>query len=112
MRLIVEGLDDVGDKLTFTAIVSVSAESSGEERLEAFGLELIVDGENVMIDNALFDSAAQKVGFDFDQKILKVPAPADQPSKFWMFIPALLVLGLVIVLQRGRQTGASTQAVA
>ena len=68
-------------------------EASGEERLAAFGLELLVEGEGVIIDNAVFDSAAQKAGLDFDQKILSVLAPADQPSKYLMFIPALLVLG-------------------
>ena len=103
MRLIVEGLDDVGDKLTFTAIVPVGSEASGDERLKAFGLELMVDGESVLIDNAIFDSAAQKAGLDFDQKILTVLAPLDQPSRFLMFIPALLMLGFVIMLQRRRQ---------
>jgi hypothetical protein len=110
MRLIVEGLDDIGDKLIFTAIVPVGSEASGEERLAAFGLELLADGENVLIDNAVYDSAAQKAGLDFDQKILTVLAPADQPSKFLMFIPALLILGLVIVLQRARRDGAVSPA--
>jgi TRAP transporter 4TM/12TM fusion protein len=102
MRLIVEGLDDVGDNVTFTAVIPVGSESSGEERLAAFGLELLIDGDATMIDNAVFDSAAQKAGLDFDQKILTVLVPADQPTKFLMFGPALLLLALVVMMQRRR----------
>ena len=107
MRLIVEGLDDVGDKMTFTAVMPVGSEATGEERLGAFGLELLVDGDNVIIDNATFDSPAQLAGLDFDQKILTVLVPANQPSKFLMFIPALVLLGLIILLQRRRNANGS-----
>ena len=107
IRLIVEGLDDVGDKMTFTAVMPVGSEATGEERLEAFGLQLLVDGNDVLIDNAVFDSAAQQAGLDFDQKILSVLVPADQPTKFLMFIPALVLLALVILLQRRRNARAS-----
>jgi len=107
MRLIVEGLDDVGDKMTFTAVMPVGSEATGEERLGAFGLELLVDGDNVIIDNATFDSPAQLAGLDFDQKILTVLVPANQPSKFLMFIPALILLGLIILLQRRRNANGS-----
>ena len=102
MRLIVEGLDDVGDKMTFTAVMPVGSEATGEERLEAFGLQLLVESDTVIVDNAVYDSPAQKAGLDFDQKILTVLVPADQPTKFMMFIPALLLLALVIMLQRRR----------
>ena len=40
---------------------------------------------------------------DWDQKILKVRAPASQPWKELMYVPALLLLGLIIVLQRKRR---------
>jgi hypothetical protein len=50
-----------------------------------------------------FGSAAQKAGMDWDQKILKIRAPASQPPKELMFIPALLLLGLIFVMQRKRR---------
>ena len=92
----------VGDKMTFTAVMPVGSEATGEERLEAFGLQLLVESDTVIVDNAVYDSPAQKAGLDFDQKILTVLVPADQPTKFMMFIPALLLLALVIMLQRRR----------
>ncbi|MDP6872191.1 MAG: TRAP transporter permease [Alphaproteobacteria bacterium] len=102
LRLIVQGENDVGEPVVFTALLAVPDEPTGAERLEAYGLELLIEDGGVTIDNAAFDSAAQKAGLDFDQKILTVMAPADQPIKQLMFIPALLLLGLIVLLQRRR----------
>ncbi|MBT8416269.1 MAG: DUF3394 domain-containing protein, partial [Silicimonas sp.] len=43
-----------------------------------------------------------EAGFDWDQKIEVVRKPVSQPSKYWMFIPALVLLAFVVMLQRGR----------
>jgi hypothetical protein len=40
---------------------------------------------------------------DWDQKIIKVRVPESQPWKELMYLPALLLLGLIIVLQRKRR---------
>ncbi|MEP4190198.1 MAG: TRAP transporter permease [Sneathiella sp.] len=107
IRLIVEGEDDVGDPLVFTAILPIGSEATAEERLEADGLELLIEEDSVIIDNAAFDSAAQNAGLDFDQKILTVLVPSKQPVKELMFIPALILLGLIGLIQR-RRNGTST----
>ncbi|MFT5448337.1 MAG: TRAP transporter 4TM/12TM fusion protein [Gammaproteobacteria bacterium] len=60
MRLIIEGLDDVGDNVTFTAVLPVGSQASGEERLAAYGLDVLFDGGSAIIDNAVLDSAAKK----------------------------------------------------
>jgi len=44
---------------------------------------------------------------DWDQEVLRVLKPVPTPSKYWMFIPALLLLALVVVLQRGRTARAA-----
>jgi len=103
IRLIVQGENDVGDPIVFTALLNVGDEATGQERLEAYGLELLVEDGAVTIDDAAYDSAAQKAGLDFEQKILTVMAPVVQPAKQLMFIPALLLLGFIIVLQRRRR---------
>ena len=102
LRLIVQGENDVGEVVVFTALLAVPDKPTGAKRLEAYGLELLIEDGNVIIDNAAFDSAAQKAGLDFEQKILTVMAPADQPLKQLLFIPALLLLGLIVVVQRRR----------
>ncbi|MAY87052.1 MAG: C4-dicarboxylate ABC transporter [Pseudooceanicola sp.] len=102
LRLRVSGLNAVGDPVTFTALLPVSAGETGNDRLIASGLEYITNGDDVMIDNVTFGSPAAEAGLDWDQKIELVRKPASQPSKYLMFIPALILLGLVIMLQRGR----------
>ncbi|MEP3275226.1 MAG: TRAP transporter permease [Stappiaceae bacterium] len=103
MRAIVDGLDEVGDPVTLTMVIDVGDEATGEERLEAYGLELLEDDGKMIVDNATFDSKAEKAGFDFDQVISTVLVPADQLPKQLLYIPALLLLGLVYLLQRRRR---------
>ena len=102
LRAIVDGLDDVGDPIRLTMIIDVGDEPTGEERLEAFGLELFDDGGQMLVDNAVFDSKAQAAGFDFDQVIAELLVPAPQPTKYLFFIPALALLALIFMLQRRR----------
>jgi len=102
IRLTVNGLNSVGDPVTFTALLPVAEGETGADRLFNSGIETRMDGDTVMIDNVTFDSPAQKAGLDWDQEIVEVLAPASQPSKYLMFLPALLLLALVVFLQRGR----------
>ncbi|MEQ8292900.1 MAG: TRAP transporter permease [Roseovarius sp.] len=102
IRMTVDGMNAVGDPVTFTALVPVMAGETGADRVLAAGIEWIENDGKVIIDNVTFDSAAQKAGLDWDQEIVAVKAPAPQPSKYWMFIPALALLALVVVLQRRR----------
>ena len=110
LRAIVDGLDDVGEPITLTMIINVGDEPTGAERLEAFGLEIIEEDGKVLVDNATFDSAAQKAGFDFDQVISKLLVPAGQPWKELFFIPALVLLGFIYMLQRRRRETAPAPA--
>ncbi|MEC9268477.1 MAG: TRAP transporter permease [Pseudomonadota bacterium] len=104
LRLLVDGLDSVGEPLSFTAIVEVPEGATGEERIANFGLELIIDGNDVTIDNVTFDSPAEAQGvFDWDQKIVDVMVASDQPPKELIWIPAIVVLILVALLQSRRQ---------
>ena len=70
--------------------------------MQALGIETIRNGDEVVIDNVAFDSPAQAAGLDWDQKILLVRAAAPAPSKYWIYIPAVLILALVVWLQRRR----------
>ena len=102
LRLRVSGLNAVGDPVTFTALLPVGEGATGADKLFASGLEYVTNGDEVVIDNVTFGSPAAEAGLDWDQKIEVVRAPAAQPSKYWMYIPALLILALVVFLQRNR----------
>ncbi|NIA70200.1 TRAP transporter permease [Pelagibius litoralis] len=112
LRIRVDGVDAVGDLRSFVALLPLGEGATGEERLQAAGLELLIDGDQVLVDNAVFDSPAEAAGLEFDQVIVTVSEPVDQLPKELMYIPALLVLGLIIVMQRGRQRRQPAAAVA
>ena len=109
LRAIVQGQDDVGDPVTLTMLIDVGDEPTGEERLAAYGLEIIENDGKIVVDNATFDSKAQKAGFDFDQVISSILVPIYQPAKQLLYIPALLLLGLIYLLQRRRRGDAPPQ---
>jgi len=102
IKVTVDGLDQAGDPVTLTMLVDVGDEPTGEERLEAYGLELYDDNGKVLVDNAIFDSRAQEAGFEFDQVITSVEVPSGQPSRYWFYIPALVLLLLIYWLQSRR----------
>ncbi|MGP9803922.1 TRAP transporter permease [Paracoccus sp. NSM] len=102
LRLRIAGLNDIGSPIEFVAILPVPEGETGQDRLDAAGIELIEDGERLMIDNVAFGSPAQSAGLDWDQTILSVEAPVDAPSRYWAYIPAFLLLGGVVWLQRRR----------
>ncbi len=102
LRLRVAGVNDLGDPIEFVAIVPIVEGATGEEKLEAAGLTFRTEGEKMLIDDVAFGSAAQDAGLDWDQEVLRVLKPVPQPSKYLMFIPALLLLGAIVMLQRGR----------
>ncbi|MEM8571942.1 MAG: TRAP transporter permease [Pseudomonadota bacterium] len=104
LRLTIDGLNAVGDPITFTALLSVPDGATGADRLMAAGIETIENDGRVIIDNVAFGSPAQDAGLDWDQEIVEVLAPASQPPKYLIFIPVLGVLALVVMMQRRRIT--------
>ncbi|WP_161866721.1 TRAP transporter permease [Pseudomonas yangonensis] len=103
LRLRIRGEDAVGDPREFTVLLPVPDGASGQERLEKLGLNLYEEGDKVLVDSVTFGSMAADAGLEFDQQILKVRAPTDRWVKELMWIPAFLVFGLVVLLQRRRK---------
>ncbi|WP_108482723.1 TRAP transporter permease [Oceaniglobus ichthyenteri] len=106
LRVRVAGLNDLGDPIEFVALVPITAGATGAEKLENAGLTFREEGDRMFIDDVAYGSAAAEAGLDWDQEVVRVLKPVPQPSKYWMFIPALLLLGLIVFLQRGRNARA------
>ncbi len=102
LRLRVSGVDEVGDKREWVVLLGLPEGQTGEERISAAGLTLADRDGKTIIDDVAYDSPAQKIGLDWDQEIVRVLVPSNQPSKYFMYIPALLLLALVYWAQRGR----------
>lgn len=76
--------------------------ADGEARLADIGMEFLsVDGDLVTAE-AGFGSALDDLDLDPLLTITAVEIPADQPPKELMWIPAFLLLGAIIFLQRRR----------
>ncbi len=102
LRLRVAGVNDLGDPISFVAILPIGEGADGAAKLEAAGLAFREDGDKMMIDDVAFGSPAANAGLGWDQEVLRVLKPVDVPSKYLMFIPALLLLALIVMLQRAR----------
>ncbi|EAZ99095.1 TRAP transporter permease [Marinobacter sp. ELB17] len=112
LRIQIAGLDAFGDPMTTYMTVPVPDGDSGQERLDNLGLELLIEGDKAIVDMVAYGSQASDLGFDFDQEIIEVLAPVDRWTKELMWIPAFLVFGLVIMLQRRRRDNMAATATA
>ncbi len=109
VRLVVSGPDfDTLAMTDTTVVVAVGNEEGGEARVDAMGLMLFEEDGLVKLEEPLFGSpVADKLGnFDYygDEavRLTSVSLPSSQPPKQLIYIPALILLGLIAFLQRGR----------
>ena len=104
IRLQVEGENIEGDLVSTTVLLPLGPEGEGVARLmDNAGLELREEEGKILIDAIGFDSPAEKAGLDFDWEIKAVEVPAERLPKEVFWLPALVLLGLIILLQRRRQ---------
>jgi len=104
LRLHVEGESIEGNLVSKMVVLPMGELAPGKTRLEKAGLELRTEKKRVFVDMVAFDSLAQKAGIDFDWEILSLQIPTDRPAKQWVYLPAFLLLALLIYVQRKRRT--------
>ena len=111
IRLRILGEDEVGRERSFVAPIIVGEGSSGEEKLESMGIELLTgDDGSLIVDGVAFDSPAEQAGLDFDQIIQTISIPQSSLPKQLMYIPALLLLWLIWKAQSGRRSRSTVTA--
>jgi len=112
IRLVVSGPDfDSGDTLVSTLAPTVGAPGDGLARLEAMGLPAMAEGEVLRLDEPAFGTPFyEKLGRQYDfyadepVQILRAEIDAERMPKEVFFLPAFLLLGLLILVQRRRAT--------
>lgn len=104
LKLYILGEDDLGDPRNYYTTLPVLEGEGAEARLDALGLEVSQQGKNTVVENIKFGSPVEKMDLGFYEEIERVMIPADQPSKYMVYIPAGLLLLLVYVMQRSRRT--------
>jgi len=108
IRLRVGGETLEGDFVDKVVMLPLGPAGSGEERLANAGMELRAEDDGVFIDNLMFGGPAEQAGLDFDWQITGVVVESGRLPKELMFIPAFLLLGGLIALQRGRRRSVAT----
>ena len=107
LQMHVEGENLEGKLISKMVVMPMGDTGSGVERLERSGLLLRQENKKMLVDTVVFDSAAEKAGIDFDWEILSLQIPVDQPPKQWMYLPALMLLSMVVFMQRRRRAFSS-----
>jgi len=111
-RLVLSGPDfDTGDAIETTLAPVIGAEGGGVARLGAVGLPVAVDGDTVRVDEPFagtpfFEKLSRQYDFYGDEpvRILRAEVDAERMPKELFFLPAFLLLGLLILVQRRRAT--------
>lgn len=108
IRVVVSGPDfDTGEMKDTTLVLPIGDVPAGT-RMDALGLLTFEDGTDLVVEEPLFgspfSSTLQSYDFYGDEYVTvqEVNAPADQLPKELMFIPALILLGMICFLQKGR----------
>jgi len=104
IRVRVVGEDLEERKIDKVVMLPLGSKGNGKERLMNAGLELRFEDGKAFVDNIVFGSTAERQKIDFDYEIPSVQVKSDRPPRQLFYIPALALLGFIIMLQRRRQS--------
>ena len=71
--------------------------------LDGSGIEFRDEDGKIFVDNLSFGGPAEQLGIDWDWELVELEVPADRPPKEIFYLPALLLVLGVYLLQRRRQ---------
>ncbi len=104
------GMTIEGDEATKVLQFKIDEEIiQSDNRLEALGLALQVSEEQITVDMPAYGSQAQEGGLDWGWEILNVQVKADRPSKYWVYIPSVLLLMFLGWLQYRRRANSDPE---
>ncbi len=103
VRLMGENLN--GDPVDARYLLPLGAAGAdGVSRLyDGAGIEFREEDGKLYVDNLNFGGPSEQLGIDFDWELAELEVAADRMPKELFYIPALLLLGLVFLMQMGRK---------
>ncbi len=105
VRVRIEGTTVEGKEVKKTVLLPVGSEGTAAQRLSKSGLTTMALPAGPQIAAVGLHSAADRAGFEQGFTVTGIETEAKRPAKEWMFLPALAVLGAVVLLQRRRRPG-------
>ncbi|MDE0713344.1 MAG: DUF3394 domain-containing protein, partial [Gammaproteobacteria bacterium] len=111
LTMVVEGPDfDTGEKASTTILVPTGNRQEATKRLESAGLTVVVEDGLARIEEPFpgtpyFESIGKSFDYYVDEpvRVATIRKEKDRLPKEVFYIPALLVLGLVYLVQRRRK---------
>ncbi|MDJ0629665.1 MAG: TRAP transporter permease [Rhodobacter sp.] len=103
VRLMGENLN--GDLVDARYLLPLGASGAdGPARLfDGAGIEFREEDGKLFVDNLNFGGPAEQLGIDFDWELVEIEVAANRMPKEIFYIPALLLVGAVYLLQMGRK---------
>jgi TRAP transporter 4TM/12TM fusion protein len=104
IKIGVMGENNYGDPRPFSVFVKIDEEHKGLDRLREYGLIVRKEEGQVFVDDLVFNSKAEKDGFDFEYEITSLEISQEQINRNWIYLVAISALFGVILLQRSRRS--------
>jgi TRAP transporter 4TM/12TM fusion protein len=102
---VIKGTTLEGRDLTKTVAVDLGDfNTDGRKRIGATGLQLMPAGDAMQIVAVKFGSAARKAGFEDGFELAEIKVPSGRASPYWFYLPGVMLIGLVWLLQGRRMS--------
>ncbi len=101
-RLWIEGTNLDGKDIRKGVLLPLGPQGTVRERFSGAGVNVMAQGDELLITQVRFGSPAARLGMEQGFRIVSAEVPADRPAKEWVFVPALILLALVVAFQRRR----------
>ena len=107
LRVRIAGTTIEGKDVKKTVLLPLGEPGSGLQRIRKAGMSVLVTPAGAQIMAVGLNNRADKAGFEQGFNVIGIETERPRPAKEWLFIPALLVLGVIMLLQRRRAAAAS-----
>ncbi len=106
IRLQVEGENFSGDMVSKVVLLPLGprTDHGGAGRLyDSAGLGVAIEDGKTVVDDMRFNSPAQRWSMDYGWVIKELQVPVERFAKEWFYVPAYLLLGLIVMMQIRRR---------
>lgn len=103
VRLIGENLNGDPVDAKYLLPVGTAGPDGATRLLDGAGIEFREEDGKIFVDNLNFGGPSEQLGIDFDWELVELDVQTDRPPKELFYVPALLLVLIVFLLQRRRQ---------
>jgi hypothetical protein len=103
LRVRIEGTTLEGKDVHKTVLLPLGAEGDGAQRIARAGLTTMTLADRIQVMSVGLKSPAAKAGFEQGFNVTGIEVERSRVAKEWLFVPALLLLAVIMWLQQQRR---------